>query len=114
MIFKILKRLKWKKITKIYLQIRDVRQNVDGREKIANVNCKTSPDSNDVFQRSFPFCNFPNSSEMRVDDEFTLEIFERPGEVRFVFSPNKEKCFDLDSEDIDISDLDNSPIFDLL
>jgi ActR/RegA family two-component response regulator len=98
--------LSWEKEIIIYSHILDIDEN----SNLVQLSCTQESDSNDVFDRFFPLNHFKNCEDLMVGQSVLVTIFERPGEVRFLFEVdmnNEKKC----AEYVDISDLEDSSIF---
>lgn len=96
----------WEKVVNMYTQVVDI----DEERKLIRLNCKLEKDSNETFERAFPLSLFKNSDKLTVNQSIHVQTLERAGEIRFLFENTNEDYFE-EEEDIDISDLDDSPIF---
>jgi hypothetical protein len=100
------KKESWRKIVNMYSQIVDI----DEERGLVRLNCKLEMESNVTFERIFPLSLFKNSDKLTVNQSIHVQTLERAGEIRFLFENTNEDYFE-EEEDIDISDLDDSPIF---
>jgi CheY-like chemotaxis protein len=96
----------WEKVVNMYSQIVDI----DEERNLVRLNCKLEKDSEETFERVFPLSLFKNSDKLTVNQSIHVQTLERAGEIRFLFENTNEDYFE-EEEDIDISDLDDSPIF---
>ncbi|MGD2087967.1 MAG: response regulator [Candidatus Aminicenantes bacterium] len=96
----------WDRIVTLYSQIVDI----DRKRNLVRLSCKLKKDASETFERVFPLKHFKNGDKLVVDQPILVQIFERPGEVRYIFKEIEEDYFEND-DNIDISDLTDSPIF---
>ena len=96
----------WDRIVTLYSQIVDI----DEERNLVRLSCKLKKDAPETFEGVFPLKHFKNGDKLVVDQHILVQIFERPGEVRYIFSEIEEDYFE-NENDIDISDLTDSPIF---
>jgi hypothetical protein len=97
----------WQNRINLYSQIRDI----DEACRLVYLNCKFDKNSDESFEKAFPLSYFKDKDELVVDTPVLVQIFERPGEVKYLFEYGEENYFAEDEEYIDISDLEDSPIF---
>lgn len=96
----------WINKINLYSQIVDV----DEEQELVRLNCKFDKDSVDTFEKIFPLNYFKNRDKLLVETPILVQIFQREGEVQFLFTDGEEDYFE-DEEYIDISDLEDSSIF---
>jgi DNA-binding NarL/FixJ family response regulator len=96
----------WDRIVTLYSQIVDI----DEESNLVRLNCRLKKKSTKNFERVFPLKHFKNGDKLVVDQPILVQIFERPGEVRYIFKESEEDYYE-NEEDIDMSDLTDSPIF---
>ena len=97
----------WENIVAMYAQVKDI----DDEHGLVYLNCKYKKDSDETFERMFPLKHFKNKNKLKVDQSILVNVYEKPGEVRFLFDEVDEDFFDKDVEDISINDPDYSAIF---
>lgn len=96
----------WINKINLYSQIVDI----DEEQKLVRLNCKFDKDSADTFEKTFPLNYFKDRDKLVVEKPILVQIFEREGEVQFLFADGEEDYFGVE-EYIDISGLENSSIF---
>ena len=101
---KIWEEVSWVNVIILYSQIVDI----DEERGLVLLNCKLERDSSESFERIFSLTNFKEKDKLMVDQ--SILILEKDGEVRFLFEQVEENYFK-DEEDLDISFLEDSPIF---
>jgi hypothetical protein len=97
----------WHNIVTMYAQVDDI----DDENGVVYLNCKKEKDSDESFERSFPLKHFKNKDKLKVDQSILAKIYEKPGEVRFLFEETDEDFFDQEMEDISIDAPDYDEIF---
>jgi hypothetical protein len=80
------KRKEWKKITDMYSEIMDI----DEEKNLVRLNCKLEMHSPETFERVFPLDHFPDKDKLELDQPILVQIFESPGEVRFIFKEGEK------------------------
>ena len=97
----------WENSVEMYAQVKDI----DDEQGFVYLNCKYKKDSDETFERIFPLKHFKNKTKLEVDQSILVQVYEKPGEVRFLFEEVDEDFFDQNLEDFSINDLKDSPIF---
>ena len=88
----------WKNIVVMYAQVKDI----DDENGVVYLKCKYKTNPDDIFERTFPLNHFKNKNKLKVDQSILASVYEKPGEVRFLFEEVDEDFFDEDIEEISL------------
>jgi len=79
----------WEKSTTLYCQI----VKIEKERNLVHLNCKNNLDSKETFKKVFPLNHFKDKEKLSIKEPMLVQIFERPGEVRFLFEAGEADYF---------------------